>query len=266
MTKILFGGLFIYVSVLGILWLMRMSLIYPLDPAHVTPDNGRLPDITERTLRTGDGNDLVIWTAPARAGEPTVLYFPGNAGNLGNRTERFRRFRLLGVGLVAMAYRGSNGSTGKASEETVSADARLLRNQMFELMGSAKNGAVIYYGESLGSAVAVKLARTHAPDGLILEAPFTSVPDVAAATFPIFPTRLILDEHWDTDQHIRSLSAPLLVIHGTDDDVVPYAQGQAVFEAAGAVQKLFEPVEGGTHNNLWTADVQKTIVGFLDQF
>ena len=196
MTKILFGGLFIYVSVLAALWLMRMSLIYPLDPTHVSPDRSRLPDITEKTLRTADGNDLVIWTAPARAGEPTVLYFPGNAGNLGDRTERFRRFRLQGIGLVAMAYRGSNGSTGKASEAAVTADARLLRDQMFDLLGTGANSAVIYYGESLGSAVAVKLATTHAPAGLILEAPFTSVPDVAAQAFPIFPARLILDERW----------------------------------------------------------------------
>lgn len=266
MTKVMFGGLFLYVSLLGILWLMRMSLIYPLDPTHVPPDRSRLPDITERTLRTGDGNDLVIWTAPARAGEPTVLYFPGNAGNLDNRTERFRRFRLRGIGLVAMAYRGSSGSTGRASEAAVTADARLLRDRMFDLLGSEANGAVIYYGESLGAAVAVKLATTHAPDGLILEAPFTSVPDVAAEALPIFPARLILDERWDTDEHIRDLSAPLLVIHGTEDEVVPYAQGRAVFDAAGMAQKFFESVEGGTHDNLWSVDVQKTIIGFLDRF
>ena len=266
MTKILFGGLFIYVSVLAALWLMRMSLIYPLDPTHVSPDRSRLPDITEKTLRTADGNDLVIWTAPARAGEPTVLYFPGNAGNLGDRTERFRRFRLQGIGLVAMAYRGSNGSTGKASEAAVTADARLLRDQMFDLLGTGANSAVIYYGESLGSAVAVKLATTHAPAGLILEAPFTSVPDVAAQAFPIFPARLILDERWDTDEHIRNLNAPLLVIHGTEDEVVPYAQGLAVFDAAGVSEKFFESVEGGSHNNLWSVHIQKTIVGFLDRF
>lgn len=266
MTKILFGGLFIYVSVLGALWLMRMSLIYPLDPTHVPPDRVRLPDIAERTLRTGDGNDLVIWTTPARAGEPTVLYFPGNAGNLGNRTERFRRFRLQGIGLVAMAYRGSNGSTGKASEAAVTADALLLRDRMFELLGTAQNGAVVYYGESLGAAVAVKLAKTHPPDGVILEAPFTSVPDLAAETFPFFPARLILDERWDTREHIRDLNAPLLVIHGTDDNVVPYAHGQAVFEAANGVPKSLETVEGGTHHNLWSVKVQKTIVAFLDRF
>jgi fermentation-respiration switch protein FrsA (DUF1100 family) len=266
MTKILFGGLFIYVSVLAVLWLMRTSLIYPLDPTHVSPDRSRLPDITEQTLRTADGNDLVIWTAPARAGEPTVLYFPGNAGNLGDRTERFRRFRLQGIGLVAMAYRGSNGSTGKASEAAVTADARLLRDRMFDLLGTGKSSAVIYYGESLGSAVAVKLATTHAPAGLILEAPFTSVPDVAAQAFPIFPARLILDEHWNTDEHIRNLNAPLLVIHGTEDEVVPYAHGLAVFDAAGVGEKFFESVEGGAHNNLWSVHIQKTIVGFLDRF
>lgn len=266
MTKILFGGLFVYCAVLGILWLMRLSLIYPLDPTRVSPDRGRLPDVAEKTLRTEDGNDLVVWTAPARAGEPTVLYFPGNAGNLGNRTERFRRLRSQGAGLVAMAYRGSNGSTGKASEATLSSDARLLRDRMFELLGTGQNGAVVYYGESLGSAVAVKLATTHAPDGLILEAPFTSVPDIAAQALPIFPARLILDQRWDTGEHIRGLSAPLLVIHGTEDDVVPYAHGQAVFAAAGAGEKHFETVEGGTHHNLWSVDVQKTIAAFLGRF
>lgn len=266
MTKILFGGLFLYVSTFGILWFMRLSLIYPLDPTHVSPDRSRLPGVAEKTLRTADGNDLVIWAAPARAGEPTVLYFPGNAGNLGDRTERFRRFRLQGVGLVAMAYRGSNGSTGAANEADITSDARLLREQMFDLLGTRRNGAVVYYGESLGSAVAVKLAATHPPDGVILEAPFTSVPDLAAEAFPIFPTRLILDEHWDTGEHIRNLNAPLLVIHGTEDDVVPYAHGQAVFEAAQVGQKFFERVQGGTHHNLWSIDVRKTIAGFLNRF
>lgn len=266
MTKILFGGLFLYVSLLGILWFMRLSLIYPLDPARVFPDPDRLPDVTESILRTADGNDLVIWTAPARSGAPTVVYFSGNGGNLGNRTERFRRFRLQGYGLVAMAYRGSNGSTGSANEAHITSDARALREQMFGLLGAKKNGAVIYYGESLGAAVAVKLAMTHPPDGVILEAPFTSVPDVAAETFPFFPARLILDERWNTAENIRDLNAPLLVIHGTQDKVVPYAHGQAVFEAAAGIPKLFEKVEGGSHHNLWSVDVQKSIATFLGRF
>lgn len=265
MTKLLLGGLFLYFSVFAILWVMRMSLIYPLDPTHIAPNPEKLPDLSEAILRTSDGTDLVIWTAPARVGEPTVVYFPGNAGNLNNRSERFQRISARGFGLVAMAYRGSSGSTGAPSEAAITADARLVRERMFDLMGIEKSGPVVYYGESLGAAVAVKLARTHPPDGLVLEAPFTSVPDMAAAALPIFPARRILKERWETSDHIRHLIAPLLVIHGTADNVVPYEQGKAVFEAASSSQKLLETVEGGTHHNLWSVAVQKKIVAFLDQ-
>lgn len=263
MTKLLLGGVVLYLSLLAILWLMRFSLIYPLDPTHVSPAEAKLPTVTEHALRMPDGVEIMIWTSPAPPGAPTVLYFCGNAGNLANRAERFRRFQAWGYGLVAMSYRGAGGSGGTPNEAVITADAELVRARLADLTGGGPSGPVVYYGESLGAAVAVKLSRTFPPDGLILEAPFTSVPDIAAQALPIFPARLIIDEQWNTRDHIRGLTAPLLIIHGTDDKVVPYAHGQTLFDAATADRKRLLTVEGGTHFNLWSVEVQKAIAAFL---
>jgi fermentation-respiration switch protein FrsA (DUF1100 family) len=266
MKKFLAVSVAFYCALFAVFWLARLTLIYPLDPSYVPLKGTGLTDVVEHQLETPDGETLIVWVAEPQASKPLILYFPGNAGNLGHRAQRFRRLQARGFGFVAMAYRGSGGSGGSPNERHISADAIQIRESLLHFLDFDPQDIVVYYGESLGTGVAAKLAATHAPDGLILEAPFTSLVNVAAAQLPIFPVKLVLDEVWDSTEYLKTVSAPLLIIHGTDDTIVPYDMGAALFAAASSDQKQMITVKGGSHFNLWTADTQRQLFRFLNGF
>lgn len=248
-------------------WFLRtfeLQAIYPFDGTRVLPvDAGELR-LTEMALDTPDGETLILWVAPPVMNSPTILYFPGNAGNLATRIERFSHFLDMGYGVVALGYRGSSGSTGSPSEETLSADALLVFDAMAGLVGNPE-GSVILYGESLGTAVATKIAATRDAHAMVLEAPFTSMPDLAKFQYPDIDLSEILTQIWDTAATIGAVQEPLFILHGTLDKLVPYDQGKAVLRLAGSAQKSIYPIEGVGHQGIWTAGAMKALYAFLDQ-
>ncbi len=254
----------IYGGVFAALFLAQDQLIYPFDPSRVAPADAGEPRLLEKTLRTPEGETLIVWAAPAKGSEPTILYFHGNAGNLAMRAQRFDRLLDRGLGVVALAYRGSSGSTGLPSEATIIAGAALTRKSLGALLGAEPRGKILYYGESLGSGVAVALADLTPPDALLLEAPFTSVENLIADKLPVFPVRPFVRDKWDTFSRIKQINVPLFVIHGTADSVVPYTQGLQVFEAAGTKAKTMKTMPGEDHFRLWSSAGQRAIYGFID--
>jgi len=235
------------------------AMIYPFDPTPAPPPEG----IAASTLATRDGESLVVWSAAPAPGRPVVLYFNGNAGNLANRAPRYSAFVRAGFGLVAAGYRGSSGSTGKPSEPAMIADAEALARALPDLAGP---GPVVYYGESLGAAVAIALAERRPPAGLVLEAPFASIADMAAALYgTALPARLARSK-WPNTTRIANVTAPLLILHGEVDRLVPPAQGRAVFSAAGSAEKQFELVAGAGHLDVWQAQAQGALHDFLGRF
>ena len=263
MTRIIALGALLYAAVFGFLVIGQGWLIYPFDPTEVSPDAAGAPRLQAQRMDTSDGESLVVWTHPPRPGRATIVYFHGNAGNLALRAARFDRLIDRGYGLVAMAYRGSSGSTGIPNEEAIRADARQLRMRLPALLGRDP-GKIIYYGESLGSAVAVGLALSHAPDGLVLEAPFTSIAAIAQRRLPMYPVSLGLTEDWNTLAAMPRIEAPLLVMHGTADEVVPFAQGRAVYRAAGSARKTFRAVQGLGHTGHWSVAGQTALYAFFE--
>ena len=253
-----------YVLSFTVIYVMRHKIIYPLDPTTARINGDRLPGV--RQVQLDAGGRLAVWVADPKPGKPVIVYFHGNAGNLENRTERFNRFLRRGYGLVAMSYRGSSGSAGEPSEAMISGDAMVLRGQLDRLVPAAKSAPIVYYGESLGSAVAVKLAAQVPPNAMVLEAPFLSVPQLASEALWFFPVKLVLDEVWATETFITAYDGPLLIVHGTEDQVVPFRHGQAVFDLSPSADKRMFTVEGGGHENLWSfVDTQAAIFGFVDR-
>ncbi|MCP5072140.1 MAG: alpha/beta hydrolase [Rhodobacteraceae bacterium] len=257
-------AILIYGGVFAALYLAQGKLIYPFDPTRVLPKEAGEPRLTEKTLLTQDGEMLVIWTASAKAQKPTLLYFHGNAGNLAMRVQRFDRLLDRGYGVVALGYRGSSGSTGSPSEVALIADAVQLREELADLLGRPPRGKIIYYGESLGTGVAVALAGIIPPDALMLEAPFTSIATLAARSLPIYPVRHFVRDKWNTLTRIRGIRVPLFVIHGTADSVVPFADGLQVFGAAGTAIKDMKTMSGEDHFQLWSLEGQTAIYGFIE--
>lgn len=254
----------LYLAAFALVWFGRTALIYPFDSHHQSPGQAGEPRLSEYRLKTDDGNTLVIWAAPAKGRKATILYFHGNAGNLAGRAGRFNRLIDRGYGVVAMAYRGSSGSTGRPSEDVITQDAILLRGSLAQILGKAPRGKIIYYGESLGTGVATKLATSTLPDALILEAPYTAIVDLAAKQMPFFPIDAVLDQRWETREYIKAVNTPTLILHGTNDRVIPYAHGKVIFGLSPAKGKVMETIKGGAHLSGFTVEGQTAIYRFIE--
>ena len=240
----------------------EMRVVYPFDRTHSTPEAAGEARLTEQRIETADGETLVVWTAPPGDADTTVLYFSGNAGTLANRVSRYRALIDRGFGVVAPAYRGSSGSSGQPNEDALTGDATLIAASVEDLIGTAP-GALVLYGESLGSAVAIKLAAEGIGDAVVLEAPFTSVPDLADIQYPGHGLGELVTQVWDSRSGISGVDAPLLIVHGTDDNLVPVGMGRELFETAPSLDKTFLPIEGAPHSGSWTAEGQRAIYAFL---
>lgn len=230
MVKISLTLAVLYAFLLLAAWMLQRHLMYFPDPVRTPPDLFGLEDVEEITFQTPGGETIVSWWAKAEAGKPTLLYFHGNAGTLATRAERVRKYQDKGYGIFMMTYRGFGGSTGKPSERANVRDAK----QAYDVL--IKNGVapsqIVLYGESLGSGVATQVAAVKDVAGVILDAPYTTMVDVAAVHYPYLPARLLMIDRYLTKNYIARIHAPLLIIHGEDDEVIPVEMGRALFKLA----------------------------------
>lgn len=221
----------------------RRMLFFP-DPTRVSPEAARLTGVSEETLSTPDGETLVSWWSPPHNGKPVVLYFHGNGGNLAGRAGRMQLFQEAGFGALMLADRGYSGSTGQPTEKALVADA-LLAFDALVARGIPANRIVVF-GESLGTGLAVQVAAARTIAALILDSPFTSTADVGQRRIPFVPVWLLMTDRFDSLSRIAHVKAPLLVIHGDQDDVVPYDLGAKLFAAANEPKRLLT-LPGGGH-------------------
>jgi fermentation-respiration switch protein FrsA (DUF1100 family) len=200
-----------------------------------------------------DGLTLHGWLIPATDPRHTVLWFHGNAGNISHRVDNIKHLhRLLRVNIFIFDYRGygrSAGGLSGLSEEAIYRDAdgalAYLRGRA-DLAGTRS----VYFGRSLGAAIAVEAARRHPPAGLILETPFTNIKDMARVALPFLPVGGLLKTKYDSLSKIREIRVPLLILHGDRDEVIPSEQGRRLFEAANE-PKAFYPIHGARHNDTY---------------
>jgi uncharacterized protein len=228
-----------YAAFVGLLYLGQRRLIYhPDNPTASRPQLGPLASlgVREVALPTEDGLELMSWHRPPPEAAPVILYCHGNGGHVGYRAERLVRFAQAGYGVLMLEYRGYGGNPGAPSEKGLYADGAAA----LAFLGNEgiPPERVVLYGESLGSAVAVRLARQCRPAALILECPFTSLVDIGRLRYPYVPVRLLLRDRFDLCVAIGGVEAPVLVLHGERDGIVPVACGRAVLAAAQ------EPKEG----------------------
>jgi fermentation-respiration switch protein FrsA (DUF1100 family) len=207
------------------------------DPA--TAGGGRLENVW---LRTRDGVKINGWLARAEGSRFVTLFLHGNAGNIGHRVPRMREIVAAGSDVLAIDYRGYGHSQGRPTERGLSMDADAAYDYV-----AALGKPIVLHGESLGSAVAVELATRRPAAGLILEAPFTSLGDVAAHILPLLGPVLLWG--FNSESRIERVHTPLLVIHGDRDHTVPYPLGRRLYAAAPG-PKDFWTVTGADHNNI----------------
>ena len=260
--KFLIGVLVVYIAFAGLLFVMQRKLQYMPDPRLVEPGEVGLDRFTGVRLETPDGERLVAWHALPNGGHPTIVYFQGNALGLAARAERFSLFRRAGYGVLALGYRGYSGSSGAPSEEGLLTDGATAA--AFLRANGVPPERLVYYGESLGTGVAVQLASRDEtrPAAVILEAPFTSAADVARLHYWYTPVGLLMRDQFRSIDYIEAVKAPLFVLHGDADGVVPVAHGRRLFEAAAEPKEMME-VPGGSHGTPLTPEIWARMEAFL---
>ncbi|KIU52379.1 MULTISPECIES: alpha/beta hydrolase [Bradyrhizobium] len=244
---LLVAAVVVYLGGLAVLYLKQRDLLFPAPPVGRTaPAAAGLPDAEEHVLTTADGEKVIVWHVPAKPGRPVVLFFPGNGDFLAGRVARFKAITADGTGLVALSYRGYAGSSGSPSEQGLLQDVAAAY-----AFATARYRAeqIVAWGFSLGTGVAVALAAGHPVGRLILEAPYTSTVDVAGALFWYVPVSLLMRDQFHSDRRITGVKAPLLIMHGTADPVIPIRFGECLFGLAHE-PKQFVRLPGGGHDNL----------------
>jgi hypothetical protein len=236
LVKLALFALAAYAAILLAAYLGQRRLMYFPDRTHTLPAQVGLPGVQERFLETPDGARVMAWYGKARPGEPTLLYFHGNAGSLAARAERIRRFMDEGWGVYMMTYRGYGGGTGSPSETANVADARLAYDAL--VREGVDPASIILYGESLGTGVAARVATERPAAGLILDAPYTSIVDIAAKAYPYLPVRHVLKDRYETKTYVGQVRMPLLILHGERDPVIPVAMGRELLALANAPKRL----------------------------
>jgi fermentation-respiration switch protein FrsA (DUF1100 family) len=252
-----------YVGSIVVLFFAQRALVFPVpQTVRTSPGAAGFPEAEEHILTTADGEKIIIWHVPAKPGQPVVVYFPGNGDILARVVERFRDITVDGTGLVALSYRGYGGSSGKPSEHGLLNDAAAA---YAFTVARYKPAQIVVWGFSLGTGVAVALAADHPVGKLILEAPYTSIADVAVARpqFRLFPVRWLLRDQFRSDERIAGVTAPLLIMHGGRDSTVPIRFGERLFALAHEPKQLVRFPEGG-HNNLDHYGAIETARHFID--
>lgn len=233
--------------VVALAWVFQRRLIYlpfgaPDGPAGEYLDGGR-----DVVLHTDDGLELIAWWAPA-TGAPkgrTVLVAPGNGGSRVLRVPLARALAAEGFDVLLVEYRGYGGNPGSPTEEGLAADVGAAYRYLVDERGVPPDRLVLF-GESLGGAPLTRLATERPVGGLVLRSPFTSLADVGVRAYPFLPVRVLLRDRFPLLEHVRSVRAPVAVVAGAADEIVPVEQSRAVAEAAGA---SYVELPGVRHND-----------------
>lgn len=239
----------VVVLALVAIWGFQRRLIYFPDSAKPPPAAAVLPGARDVTLMTSDDLELGAWFVPAEGADRrvTVLVAPGNAGDRSGRAPLARALAERGISVLLFDYRGYGGNPGSPSEEGLARDVRAARRYLIEDAG-VPEGQIVYFGESLGTAVVTELATEYPPGGLVLRSPFVDLASVGRAHYPFVPVGMLLRDRFPLRDHLRDVHVPTAVVYGTSDSIVPADQSRAVARATPQLRRLVA-VKGANHND-----------------
>jgi hypothetical protein len=260
------GFVAVVAAFLVLIWAMQRRFMYfPTQEVPTLGDVG-LTNVEPVTLKTTDGLGLSGWFVAASGPLPrvTVLVFNGNAGNRAHRSPLAAALHRHELNVLLVDYRGYGGNPGSPTEKGLAADSRAAR-AFLTGRPDVDSSRLVYFGESLGTAVAVDLAVEHPPAALVLRSPFTSMDDLGQHHYPFLPVRLLLRDRFATIDKIRRVRVPLLVIAGGRDRIVPIENSRRLYDAAVAPKTLLV-LPGADHNDDELAagdDMIRAIIRFL---
>ena len=231
--------------------LERYFVFFPVRTLPNTPSDTNIT-YEDVFFRSSDQYLIHGWFIPGTS-KYTLLWFHGNGGNIGHRVEEIMQMHnVLGVNIFIFDYRGYGKSEGKPSEQGIYRDAKAAIKYL-QSRPDVDPNCVIYFGRSLGAAIAIHAATTNPPSGIILVAPFTSLSDIAAIRFPNLPIGWLTKNRYNTISRIKYIHKPLLIIHGNLDDIVPLAHSSQIFQKAN-YPKTLKVLVGAGHNDTYSND------------
>lgn len=241
-------ALLAYGLVIAFAYVFQREMVFPRHFVNDAPFQTMVGNELERlTITTADGQKLKAYWKPPADGAPVIISFHGNGSVPEPLAVRFSRqpWADAGFGVLAFAYRGYPGSTGTPTEEGLIADGEAMIDFVRQ---EAPRSPLVLHGHSLGTGVAVAMAERHETKALVLEAPFSSLPDVVALTMPLLPGQLMLDTFFSQRRIANAQTETIVIVHGEKDTVVPAALGRRLFSAA--PHGVFLSVETADHLSL----------------
>jgi fermentation-respiration switch protein FrsA (DUF1100 family) len=233
-------------GVLALMFFLQSRLVYFPDGQIIATPGDRGFAYEEISFEAADGVQLSAWYVPSQANRGVVLFSHGNGGNISYNLPYVELLHRLGLSTFIYDYRGYGKSKGKPSEEGTYNDVAGAWQYLTESR-KVPAGQILLYGQSLGGPIAAKLATEKTPAALILDSTFTSFVDIAGYHYPFLPVRWLARFDYNTLDHVKKVRCPVLVIHSPDDEIAPFRQGVALYEAA-PEPKSFVKLRGG-HND-----------------
>ena len=221
-----------------------------------------LSDFQIQTLTTKDNLKITSWFKEPEEDQKTIVYFHGNGGNLADRNLRFKLFAKAGFGIMALSYQGYGTSEGKPSQKALIENADLVID--FLIKKGLKAEDMIFYGESLGSFVAIKQAVKFNPFAVVLESPFYSVLEIGKQNYWFLPVSLLLKDRFESNKYAGDVKSKVLVLHGDKDRVVPIKSGKKLFKIFTSEKKFVE-VPGEGHITIADEILLEEIEKFVSQ-
>jgi fermentation-respiration switch protein FrsA (DUF1100 family) len=253
----------LYLGTVGFMYMRQRDFLYHPGGVETSPAGNGLPQAQSIELQTSDGEHIVAWwVPPARENAPVFLYLHGNAGTLARRAGRFGKMVSDGSGLLAIDWRGYGGSTGSPSQAGLLQDALAAYNWLTARLSPKQ---IIVFGESLGTSPATWLASKQPVAALVLDSPFMSALTMARTRYWFLPLDWLLKDTYRSDLWMRQVSAPVLVMHGDADPVVPFSQGKALFALA-PEPKEFHTFAGGGHIVAYDREGMEIVQSFIRKY
>jgi uncharacterized protein len=238
-----------YLALVTAAWLFQRHLIYLPSGDVVPAASAGLPRAESISIKTADGLDLAGWFVPSASSDLhyTAIVFNGNAGNRAYRAPLAAALARHGIATLLFDYRGFGGNAGSPSEDALARDARAARDYL-AARPDVDPQRIVYFGESLGAGVAIRLASERAPVALVVRSPFASLASVAQHHYPFLPVRWLLREGYPSEELIRRVACPTLVITGDRDSIVPVEESRRLYDAAPGPKRLLQ-IDGADHND-----------------
>ncbi len=258
--KYLYSAILIYLIFGFFLFLFQRKILFNTSGIPKKPSEYNLKGVREIHIPTSDNEKLLSWYSKPNLNKPLLIYFHGNSFDIGERAYRIKRYIDEGWGVLLLAWRGYSGNKGKPTEKNLYTDAESAINWAIKNLKTNHN-QIIIYGESLGSGVAVEMGTRYNFKSIILEAPFTSITDIARKKYFLYPVKYLIFDHFDNYSKINKVNSPLLIISGKKDEIVPHFHSKILFSKANyPKENVF--IDEAIHNNLYDFNIDKDVINF----